>query len=112
MASLSLVVDAAGPALPLRGFYVRNTGDGQIQWHVAASPPVDWLSISTETGVATGLYSPPVAITIDAASLAAGVYTTTLSISGQAGSLNSPLAIPVTLWVGPAENTHLPMLFK
>lgn len=111
-ASLTFLVEPSGPVFSSQAFHVNNDGDGQITWSISENPPVEWLSISIDNGLATPLYIVPITATIDASNLAVGNYTTTLSITAQAGTGNSPLSIPVYLKVAEYKRIYLPVVLN
>lgn len=110
--SLSFSVEPGGSISPSQVFQINNDGFGQITWSISENPPVEWFSISTDNGLATPLYTVPITATIDASNLTVGNYTTTLSITAQAGTGNSPLLVPVYLKVAEYQRIYLPVVIN
>lgn len=110
--SLSFLVEPGGSVSPSQVFHINNDGDGQITWSISENPPVQWFSISTDSGLATPLYTVPITATIDASNLTVGNYTTTLFITAQAGTGNNPLSVPVYLKVAEYERICLPVVLN
>jgi hypothetical protein len=95
--SVSLGQTAAGQALT-----IRNAGSDTLTYAVSGSAP--WLNITNTTGSSTG-ESDSIPIGFSTSTLAAGTYTTTISVTAP-GASGTPRAIPVTVVVSP------PLLFE
>ncbi|MBI4443064.1 MAG: hypothetical protein HY649_06775 [Acidobacteria bacterium] len=93
---------SAGTSPAPQTFQLQNAGSGALNWvsAVATQSGGNWLSISPQTGLAPSI----ITVTINAASLSAGVYTATITFSTPTGVLasNSPQVVNVTLTVGAA----------
>jgi hypothetical protein len=93
---------------------VEMLGEGIQYWSVEASN-ASWLRTIPSPDIATSYraYPPgPLTFVIDSSSLPIGTYTTTLTINGGAGTLDSPQAISVILIVAEAKHIYLPMIEK
>jgi len=77
---------------------VASASSSSLSWTAASNAP--WLALSPSSGTAPG----NVAVSINPAGLVVGVYNAAVII-GATGAGNSPLTIPVTLWVMPAAVT-------
>ena len=95
---------AGGPAPPSQSFTVSNAGVGTLNWAVSASTfsGGTWLSATPANGASTSSVSPPVAVQVNPAGLAAGT-----TINGQVmvavnGAPNSPQLVAVVLNVAAA----------
>ncbi|NLE62199.1 MAG: BACON domain-containing protein, partial [Planctomycetes bacterium] len=76
-------------------FTVTNTGDGTLSYTI--SDNVNWLSCSPASGTSTG-ESDTITVTYSTASLAAGSYNATITVSDPNAS-NNPQTISVSLTV-------------
>ena len=68
---------------------VTNTGQGTLEW--TASGGAAWLKVQPTTGSLTSLASEPVLLSVNSKGLAAGTYTTTLTIADPDASNTSEL---------------------
>jgi hypothetical protein len=73
-------------------FYIRFTGELPVAWYVAASD--SWLSCSPAEGTGNA----KVAVSVNAAGLAPGIYQGTITVNAP-DTVNSPQTINVTLKV-------------
>jgi hypothetical protein len=92
--SLSFSATAGGANPAAKTLSVSNTGGGSMAW--TASETASWLGVSPASGTNTGT----ITVTPDISGLAAGTYTTDVTVSA-AGATGSPKTIPVTLTVDP-----------
>ncbi len=83
---------------------LANEGGTALAWSVAESPATDWLSEAPVSGTVAPLGSAPVTVTLDAGSLAPGLYTTTLEFASNDPS-NPLVVIPVAMNVS-CEPVH------
>jgi hypothetical protein len=90
--SFSGTQGAASPAA--KTLAVSNTGGGALNW--TASENASWLTVAPTSGTNAGT----VTVTPSTTGLAAGTYTTDVTIAA-AGAGGSPKTIPVTLTVDP-----------
>ncbi len=95
--ALQFLAALANPAA--QTFQIQNTGTGILNWTAAAATQSggNWLAVSPTSGTAPATVS----VMITSASLAAGVYTGSITITAPAGSntTNSPQTLSVTLAV-------------
>jgi hypothetical protein len=91
-ASLSFSATTGGSAPAAKAIAVSNTGGGTLSW--TASESASWLAISPASGTGDGT----VTVTPSIAGLAAGTYTTDVTIAAP-GVSGSPKTIAVTLTV-------------
>lgn len=77
---------------------LENTGHSFLTYSVTQSGPSNWLSIITSTNSIAPAASTEVIISMDATTLEAGTYTTTLTIHSNA-PLHPVSTIPITLEV-------------
>jgi hypothetical protein len=75
---------------------VSNTGSGTLSWSASGAAP--WLTLSPASGSLGALASEPMLLTIQAAGMAPGQYTTTLQVSDPS-AINSPQTVAVELTV-------------
>jgi len=76
---------------------VASATQSKLSW-TAAPEKTPWLFLSPESGKAPG----NITVSIHPAGLAVGVHNAAIEISA-AGADNSPLTVPVTLWVMPPK---------
>ncbi|RKQ94073.1 all-beta uncharacterized protein [Solirubrobacter pauli] len=88
--SFSGTVGATSPAA--KTLAISNAGGGTLSW--TASESVGWLSVSPGSGTNAGT----VTVTPDVSGLAAGTYTTDVTITAP-GATGSPSTVPVTFTV-------------
>ncbi|MEZ5394904.1 MAG: hypothetical protein R2724_19045 [Bryobacterales bacterium] len=103
--ALSFNVQAPGLAAAPQNLIVSNGGGGFLDYLVGPTYPAgeaqNWLQISPTSGqVSFGSRVHQIQVP-DTSSLAEGTYTASILIQS-AGTINSPLTIPVTLTVGAA----------
>ena len=77
--SLSFTATAGGPDPAAKTLSVSNTGGGSMDW--TASDGAAWLSLSPASGTNAGTITATPSIT----GLAAGTYTTDVTITATAG---------------------------
>jgi Domain of unknown function (DUF4082)/Concanavalin A-like lectin/glucanases superfamily/Fibronectin type III domain/Bacterial Ig domain/Viral BACON domain len=92
--SLSFNATAGGTDPAAKTLSVTNAGGGTLSWTAAES--ASWLSLSPTSGTNSGT----ITATPSIAGLAAGTYTTDVTVSAS-GASGSPKTIPVTLTVDP-----------
>jgi hypothetical protein len=92
--SLSFSATAGGTDPAAKTLSVSNSGGGTMSW--TASESASWLSLSPTSGTNSGTISATPSI----AGLAAGTYTTDVTVTAS-GAGGSPKTIPVTLTVDP-----------
>jgi hypothetical protein len=85
---------------------ISNTGGSVLKWSVAKGGAGGWLSFSP----ANGAGSASVAVTADAAGLAAGAYNDILTVSG--AGINQTVQVQLTLNVSAAGTYRLTMTVK
>jgi hypothetical protein len=88
-------VDSAAPAQ--QTLSVAGATLSGLTW-TAAAQKAPWLVLSPAKGSAPGNIS----VSVNPAGLAVGVYKAAIEISAD-GASNSPLTVPVTLWVMPPQ---------
>lgn len=93
-ASVSFTGTQGGAAPAAKTFSVANTGGGSMAWSVSES--ATWLSVSPGTGTNAGT----ITVTPSLAGLAAGTYTTDVTVTAP-GAGGSPKTVAVTLTVDP-----------
>jgi N,N-dimethylformamidase beta subunit-like protein/uncharacterized protein DUF4082/concanavalin A-like lectin/glucanase superfamily protein/fibronectin type III domain protein/Big-like domain-containing protein/BACON domain-containing protein len=93
-ASLSFSATAGGASPAAKTVSVSNAGGGTLSW--LASENASWLAISPTSGTNSGT----ITVTPSITGLAAGTYTTDITISA-AGAGGSPKTVTVTLIVNP-----------
>lgn len=85
---------------------VTNAGSGTLVWSAVVAD--SWLSVDPVGGSVAALDSQPLLLSVNAAGMAPGVYTTTIQFSDPAAS-NSPQTVAVELTVTPsALPSHAP----
>jgi Domain of unknown function (DUF4082)/Concanavalin A-like lectin/glucanases superfamily/Fibronectin type III domain/Viral BACON domain/Bacterial Ig domain len=92
--SLSFSGTAGGSSPAAKTLSVSNSGAGTLNW--TASESASWLSVSPASGTNSGT----ITVTPSISGLAAGTYTTDITVTA-AGASGSPKTIPVTLTVDP-----------
>jgi hypothetical protein len=86
----------AGSAAPAaQTLSVASATQFSLSWNAAAQK-ASWLLLSPAKGAAPG----NIAVSVNPKGLKVGVYKAAIEISAD-GASNSPLTIPVTLWVMP-----------
>jgi Tfp pilus tip-associated adhesin PilY1 len=85
-----------GQDTPADTLTITNTGSGAMDYTLANNAA--WLSLSSTAGSLIPTASDTITLTYDTASLTAGTYTDTLTITGT-GAPNSPLEITVSVTV-------------
>jgi hypothetical protein len=100
-ASLSFSATTGGSAPAAKTIAVTNTGGGTLSW--SATESASWLSLSPASGTNDATVTATPSIT----GLAAGTYTTDVTISAP-GASGSPRTIPVTLTVTDAPACPTP----
>lgn len=90
--SLSFSGTAGGANPASKTVSMTNTGGGPLSW--SASDNASWLSLSPTSGTNSG----STAVAVNLSGLAAGTYTTTITIAAT-GATNTPQVIPVTVTV-------------
>jgi hypothetical protein len=80
---------------------VTNTGDLTLAFTATAASDSGWLSVAPVLGSVSPGGSTAVTVSVNSASLAAGTYTGSVTITDP-NALNSPVVVPVTLTVQPA----------
>ena len=83
-----------GPNASSQTLTVTNSGSGTLDW--TATSGASWLTVGTATGSLGAGATGGIPVSADVTGLAAGTYTTVLSISA-AGVTNSPQLVAVTL---------------
>jgi hypothetical protein len=77
---------------------IENVGCSALAYTVTEAAPVDWLSLAPASGIVAPASAISVTVSLDAATLAAGVYTASLDVQSNDPAL--PLVtVPVTLTV-------------
>src|SRR5207247_219892 len=92
--SLAFNGTQGGSSPAAKALSVSNTGGGSMDW--TASDGAAWLTLSPTSGTNSGTVTATPSIT----GLAAGTYTTDITVTA-AGANGSPKTIPVTLTVDP-----------
>lgn len=83
---------------------ISNDQTGTLSWTV--SPGASWLSLDPTAGQVTGLEKGLVTVSVNLAGLAAGTYSTSVEITGNA--TNSPQSVPVSLTILPVITITYP----
>ncbi len=96
--SLSYTVQAGSSNSASQTVTISNSGGGTLNWVV--TDPVDWLQKNVGSGTGNG----SVNAWVVPAGLAAGTYTTEITIHAS-GATNPVVTVPVTLTVAPAPAT-------
>lgn len=92
---------------PPAGVSVTNTGSGTLVW--SASGGASWLNISPGAGSLAALASQPMFLSVNAAGMTPGHYTTEVQVSDP-GAINSPQTIAIDLTVTDSDlPTHAPV---
>jgi len=81
---------------------ISNSGNGTLGWGVSTTAP--WLSLSPNSGTASSTDPGSLTATVNSAGLAAGTYSTTITVSGS-GATNTPESLPVTLTISAPTST-------
>lgn len=76
------------------GFAVRNAGGGTLGYSISSS--ASWLTVTPASGTSTG-ESDAIGVSFATASLRAGTYPATLTVSGPAGVAPKTIAVSVTV---------------
>ncbi|MCS7251511.1 MAG: FG-GAP-like repeat-containing protein, partial [Thermoflexus sp.] len=96
--------------------YLRltNLGDFPGQWSVASSPA--GVTVTPSSGTVYYTSTIPLTVTVSTAGYLTGTYSLgSLTITGtwDGGTVeNSPLSVPVTLYVGPVYRAYLPLVMR
>ncbi|TAK36653.1 MAG: hypothetical protein EPO21_01945 [Chloroflexota bacterium] len=103
--SLLTFVATQGGVNPLdQQLQVTNSGGQMLIWNATVST-IDggnWLTINPDHGSAVGGNKNTANVHVSIAGLTTGVYSGTVTITGAAGTTDSPREIPVSLHVNPA----------
>jgi hypothetical protein len=93
LASVAFSSEGSDPAP--QTFTIVNTGGGTLRWAVAED--ADWLSVTPESGVQTGI----VTLSVDVGDLSPGTYAATVTVTGTdaAGQPVTPKTVAVVLTV-------------
>jgi uncharacterized protein (TIGR03437 family) len=98
-ASLEFTYTAGGTVPAAQPIQIANSGTGTAALSWTASPSdSSWLSVSAVSGTAPSALT----VSVSPAALSAGTYNGSIQILA-AGASNSPLSVPVTLTVAPAQ---------
>jgi uncharacterized protein (TIGR03437 family) len=97
-ATLTFTQVQNGPAPAAQPITVTGT-PGAISFTASAASTGNWLSVSPASGTTNGT----VQVSVNGASLAAGSYTGTVTITAPGGATGSPISIGVTLTVLAAQ---------
>ena len=91
---------------------ISNGGDGVLNWSAEAALPVVSLDVVSGT---VGLTAQAVTVEIDGGGYVTGTYSLgEITITGTAGSgpaKDSPVTIPITLYVGPIQRLFVPLIY-
>lgn len=98
-ASSFAMIGVAGSLGPSASFNVSNTGGGTAAYTITKTQP--WLTLGRTSGT-VAIEVDLIDVSLDATSLAKGVYYDTITITS-AEATNSPLTIPVTFTVDGAD---------
>ncbi|MCS7226992.1 MAG: hypothetical protein NZ821_08380 [Gloeomargarita sp. SKYB31] len=96
--------------------YLRltNPGDFAAQWSVASSPA--GVAVTPSSGTLHYTSTIPLTVTVSTAGYQTGTYSLgSLTITGtwSGGTVqNSPLSVPITLYVGPVYRAYLPLVMR
>lgn len=83
-----------------RELAIGNEGDSELVWGVLEAPPAPWLATAPLSGTVAPAENTRVAVTLDAAGLAEGIYTATLAVlSNDADDPAVPVAVTLTVAV-------------
>jgi hypothetical protein len=85
---------------PPSALSVTNTGSNTLNWTVTGGAP--WLHISPGSGSLGALASEPFVMSIQAAGMTPGRYTTTVHVEDP-NAINSPQTVAIDLTVGPSD---------
>ncbi len=106
--ALTFGVSAQGLNPPPQAMAVRNTGTGTLSYALEAiypgGGPTGWIQLSSTFGTSSGSPSTH-QVSADVTGLAAGQFSATIRITGNAA--NSPRNLPVSLTVGSAPTILL-----
>ncbi|MCW5853074.1 MAG: hypothetical protein KIT87_23605 [Anaerolineae bacterium] len=86
-----------------------------IAWTAKISPTVGWLVLGTTQGLAPSLPSEPIELPVylQTLGLPRGEYRTQIILTADESVANSPVIIPVTLYVADQiRQVHLPLIAK
>lgn len=111
--NLSFSISQGANPLP-KSVKVEILGEGVQYWSVEASS-ASWLRTipSPNIAISYSTYPPgPLTFVINSADLPTGIYTTTLTVNGGAGTLNSPQVVNVTLTVFQVKHIYLPLIIR
>ncbi len=99
--SLTFSGTAGGTAPPSKLFSLTNPTGGTLNWSLSESEA--WLGLNVTSGTTTTEID-SISANISTAGLAAGTYTTAITVTAS-GASNSPQTLPVTLTLNPPTPT-------
>jgi uncharacterized repeat protein (TIGR01451 family) len=96
-----------------RDLHIANEGDGDLIWGVLQVPPASWLTETPASGTLAPVASVDVALTVGAAGLDEGIYTTTLVVlSNDADDPEVSVAVTLTVVERMAYPAYLPLVWR
>jgi hypothetical protein len=98
--TLSFATSTDVGTCPPSALSVTNTGSNTLNWSATGGAP--WLQISPASGSLGALGSEPLVMSIQAAGMTPGHYTTTVHVEDPS-AINSPQTIAVDLTVGASD---------
>ncbi|MBL8210055.1 MAG: hypothetical protein JNK87_05055 [Bryobacterales bacterium] len=102
---LTFVAVAGSPAPPAQSIPVLNVGSGTMPWSVAVSTLSggNWLSVTPQSGVTTGMAAAPaIQVTANPGGLAPGAYFGLVTVNAPSAD-NSPQSSVILLSILPAD---------
>jgi len=89
---------------------LRNTGEGSFDW--SASSPSSEITVSPSSGALPYTCTTLLSVTVTTTDYSTGTYSLGDIVITAPGTLGSPAAIPVTLYVGHVHRTYLPVVLR
>lgn len=103
--NVSFLLKPTDPDRNHRTIEIANGGGGSLNWKAILSDNT-WLGISPSSGSAPGNLT----LSVDKAGMAEGIYTGTVTISGQGPVYDSPQSVHVMLYIADLQQVYLPLV--
>jgi hypothetical protein len=99
--SMSFLATVGGPNPPSQTIDIKNVGNGQIAWKIAAN--AQWMQVGPESGSTQGSEVHEVTVSVTTKDVPIGNYRATIAIVAEGtGQFHDTVLIPVTYIVNPS----------